>query len=81
MTGQLTVFDIGTEADRRPCRYRFKRYVGQKVRMMFGAYPGIVRVGRIREISDSYYTIVRIGNRDFVGTPYNLSPADEGSME
>lgn len=70
--GQLTIFDIHN--DGKPCRYSFKRYLGQKVRMMFGAYPGIVRTGTITEIGP-YYTMVRIGGRVYAGTPYNLSEA------
>lgn len=70
--GQLTIFDIHN--DGKPCRYRFKRYLGQKVKMMFGTYPGTVRTGTITGI-ESYYTMVRIGGRVYVGTPYNLSEA------
>lgn len=73
MEGQLTIFDAFT--DNRPCRYRFKRFIGQKVRMMFGAYPGEIRRGVITEIGP-YYTTVMIGRKEYAATPYNLSEDD-----
>ena len=72
--GQLTIFDI--QNDGKPCRYSFKRYLGQKVRMMFGTYPGAVKVGTITGI-DEYYSTVKIGGREYVGTPYNLSEVED----
>ena len=72
MIGQMSIFD--TIEDGAPCRYRFKRYIGQRVRMMFGAYPGIVREGTVTEIKP-YYTTVRIGGMKYAGTPYNLTEA------
>lgn len=75
--GQLSIFDCIN--DGKPCRYRFKRYIGQKVRIMFGAYPGTVKVGTITGI-DEYYSTVKIGGREFVGTPYNLSEVEDVRM-
>lgn len=70
MKGQMTIFDLID--DGAPCRYRFKRYVGQKVRIMIGAYPGRIYTGTVVRILD-YFTYVRTKNGIMVGTPYNLS--------
>lgn len=77
MEGQLSLFDFFDNVQsqkRRPCDYKFKRYVGQRVNIMIGAYRGqAARNGVIKEIIDSYYTLVSVGNKEFIGTPYNLS--------
>jgi len=74
MKGQLSIFDIIPDGKRRPCDYHFKRYIGQRVRLMFGSYfDHDVREGVIKEIIDHYFTLVRINGRDYIGTPYSLS--------
>lgn len=70
MEGQLTIFDA--YQDDRPCRYRFKRYVGQKVNVMIGPYMDHrIVTGVITEIGP-YYTTVRSGKKEYAATPYNL---------
>lgn len=76
MKGQLTIFDwLGGYDDRRPCRYRFRRYVGQRVRIMIGSYyDNDIRPATVVKVDDPYYTIVGDDNgREYVGTPYSLS--------
>lgn len=74
MNVQLNLF--GNTGD-RPCQYRFERYIGQKVTVMIGAYPGKKLKGRITGI-DAYYTQVRTKEGDMVATPYSLSEQKEG---
>ena len=65
--GQLSIFDIGNEEDNRPCRYRFKRYIGQRVMSLHGP-------ARIEKI-EQYYTEIRLDNgRLLIGTPHDLTP-------
>ena len=76
MNGQLSMFDWHPNEERKPCHYRFKRYVGQEVQMMFGAYKwATFKTGVITYIGP-YYTGVRINGRDYAGTPYNISPVE-----
>ena len=75
MRGQLSIFDCFH--DGAPCRYRFKRYVGQKVRIMIGAYiHATFKVGIIEKI-EPYYTHVRCGHELLVATPTSLSEVNE----
>lgn len=75
MKGQRTVYDDGIENDRRPCRYRFPRYIGQKV-YCYG-FPD--EVFTIIDIPSGYYTIiVSDKGRQFVGTPTTIWPIREG---
>lgn len=66
MKGQLTIFD--TIEDGAPCRYTFKRYIGQRVVLYRGkrAFRGV-----IVEIKD-YYTLIQTSEGLRVGTPYDL---------
>lgn len=69
-TGQFTIFDADIDQDRRPCRYRFRRYIGQKVKTLHG-------VGVITKI-EQYYTTFRLADgRTLCGTPHDLVPVDE----
>ena len=68
MNGQLSIFNIHPEGQKlRPCDYRFQRYIGQMVQLTNG------HSGRITEIFP-YYTHVRCGNQDMVGTPTTMWP-------
>ena len=69
MNGQITIFD--TNEKTRPCDYRFKRYIGQMVRVHGG------KVGRITGI-DKYYTYVKIEpGKTVIGTPHDMIPIEE----
>lgn len=71
---QYSIYDIGIETDRRPCRYDFHRYVGQRVRFFRSG-----ETGTITEIPGVYYTYVRTDRgRDLVGTPTTICPVEEG---
>lgn len=74
MNGQLSIFDIHeSEQKLRPCEYRFKRYLGQMVRIYV---PYEIVTGKIISI-EPYYTIIKDeGGREWVGTPYNTSPLE-----
>lgn len=76
MEGQLSIFDVhNAEQKLRPCEYRFKRFMGQRVRLFVTS--GIV-TGRIIGI-EPYYTIIK-GDKDgieWAGTPTNTSPLEE----
>lgn len=72
---QYSIYDIDIETDRRPCRYRFHRYIGQRVRFRDG------EIGTITEIPGIYYTyIIDRRGRELVGTPTTISPVDEDEM-
>jgi hypothetical protein len=69
---QLTIFDADIETDRRPCRYKFHRYVGQKVST---TRHGICT---IRKINDSYYTYLETKDGELImGTPYDMAEITE----
>ena len=75
MNEQLTLFDIGIETDNRPCRYKFHRYIGQKVRHK---RHGICMISNI---DHPYYTELHTekGRHIVMGTPCDISPVeDEG---
>lgn len=59
MIGQLSIFDLGES--RRPCDYRFQRYIGQEVEDRHGRHI-------IAEIQP-YYTIY---TDRMVGTPHDM---------
>ena len=69
---QFSVFDIDVETDKRPCRYSFHRYLGQKVNTKKHGICTIIG------IDGSYYTDIRSekGER-LVGTPYDIWPVEE----
>lgn len=77
MNGQLTMFDYHQDKEQlKPCEYKFKRYIGQKVELFF--YPDKVLRGTIREI-EQYYTIIQAEDgEEYVGTPTSVSPIIEG---
>lgn len=69
--GQMSLFDIDIEQDRRPCRYKFHRYIGQRVNSLHGP-------ATITKIDHTYYTEIRTDDgRDLVGTPHDLSPRED----
>lgn len=79
--GQLTIFD--TYTDNKPCRYKFKRYIGQKVRVMIGPWRDQnFKTGTITKI-EPYYTRVRCGRKEYSATPYSLTEVkdDKGNDE
>ena len=66
---QLTIFDIGIEEDHRPCRYNFKRYIGQKV------YTRNHGVCTITGMTNHYYTDIKSAKGQLlVGTPTTIYP-------
>ena len=75
MLRQFSIYDDGIETDRRPCRYRFHRYIGQKV--YHAKNPD--DVCEIIEIESSYYTLIRSKKKGqiFIGTPTTIYPADK----
>lgn len=74
MDGQLSIFDVhDSEQKLKPCEYRFKRYMGQRVRL--SVTSGII-TGKIIGI-EPYYTIIRGDDGiEWVGTPTNTSPLE-----
>ena len=74
MIKQYTIYDMNIETDRRPCRYKFHRYIGQKVRTRFG-------ICTITNINGPYYTDMKDEKgRLLVGTPHDISPVEEDSI-
>lgn len=72
MNGQYSIFDIQPKK-RRPCDYKFKRYIGQKV--VLYATSGIYN-GTVKTIK-TYYTIINVHGDEMVGTPSTMAPADK----
>ena len=72
MEGQLSLFDMDNGDDKKPCEYKFKRYIGQKVKNHNGKFT-------IKEI-EGYYTIMTKDDekmkREWIGTPHDLAPVD-----
>lgn len=74
MDGQLSIFDIRDEAVKlSPSAYRFRRYIGQKVR--FGSHVGDNQEHTVTSI-ERYYTILDDGR--WVGTPTTIYPVEKG---
>lgn len=74
MDGQLSIFDIRDEAEKpSPSAYRFRRYIGQKVR--FGTHVGDNQEHTVTSI-EKYYTILDDGR--WVGTPTTIYPVEKG---
>jgi len=73
---QYTIYDEGIEEDRRPCRYRFHRYIGQKVKHIRDTED----ICEIVEIHSSYYTTIRSEKEKglLIGTPTTIYPVKEG---
>ena len=72
---QYTIYDMDIETDRRPCRYRFHRYIGQKVHTNRHGICTIVG------ISGAYHTDIRDEKGQLlVGTPYDLWPVEEDEI-
>ena len=69
MDGQYTVWDIVGE--KKPCDYRFQRYIGQKVKFWRN---GIV--GTVAGI-EPYYTKVRTRYGILAGTPTTICPVED----
>ena len=73
MEGQLSLFDMDTKAEKRPCDYRFKRYIGQEVLFWLTGDKGkIIRI-------EPYYTIVDPGTGEglLAGTPTTICPVNK----
>ena len=68
MNGQYSLFDYQSQKH-RPCDYRFKRYIGQKVHIRD-------YIGEITEIESYYTTIYVEGHGEFVGTPTTMYPVE-----
>ena len=70
MYGQLTVWDILSD-EKKPCDYRFQRYIGQKVRFwrddIVGTITGI----------EPYYTQVKTKYGILAGTPTTIAPMED----
>ena len=78
---QLTLFDIdpgfGDGTGGRPCDYRFKRSIGQKVRIMIGPFADQnFKTGVITKIEPYFTKVLTAGGREYAGTPYSLSPVE-----
>lgn len=71
--GQLSIFDLVKEV--KPCVYRFKRYIGQRVEFW---REGIV--GTITEI-EPYYTTVATDYGEYIGTPTTICPVDDPGQQ
>ena len=68
MKGQYSIFDLNKSEKQKPCEYRFKRYIGQKVLFwLIGEVDTITKI-------EPYYTITAKG---LVGTPTTICPAQE----
>lgn len=78
MEGQYIIFDYthDDETSCRPCDYRFRRYIGQRVRLIGVACGDDVK-GKVHIIGP-YYTIVKTdGGFLMCGTPYNTAPENK----
>lgn len=78
--GQMTIFDMVPRKERRPCDYRFKRYIGQRVRFYRwpGEWSGVYRITAIFP----YYTYVKNWKgEELVGTPTTIGPVDKSEYE
>ena len=72
MIKQYSIYDMDIETDRRPCRYRFHRYIGQRVNTDRHG------VCTITEIPGVYYTYIRSEKgEELVGTPTTIWPEEE----
>lgn len=75
MDGQLSIFDIRDKANPSPSAYRFRRYIGQKVK--FNPYcGGADSKEHIVTGIEKYYTILDGGR--WVGTPTTIYPVEKG---
>ena len=79
MDGQLSIFDIRDEAEKLPpSAYRFRRYIGQKVK--FNPYCGDDdSKEHIVTGIEQYYTILDDGR--WVGTPTTIYPVEKGDYD
>lgn len=74
MDGQLSIFDVRDDDEKSPpSAYRFKRYLGQKVR--FSHHCGDNQEHTVTGI-ERYYTI--LDNGRWVGTPTTIYPVEKG---
>lgn len=76
MKGQLSIFDVDTKEKKQwgpASYYRFKRYIGQRVKFWRDG-----ETGTITEI-EPYYTIIKPDNPGgaMVGTPTTICPVNE----
>ena len=74
--GQISMFDFLQPEKRRPCDYRFRRYIGQRVGLR--AKEGVFRITAIFQ----YYThVVDDHGKTWIGTPYDIWPVNEEEKE
>lgn len=71
--GQYSIFDV--VKDTRPCAYRFKRYIGQKV-----AFWYLNITGTVIEI-EPYYTIIATDQGTMAGTPTTICPVKDPGQQ
>lgn len=73
MIGQYSIWDYQSKK-KRPCDYRFERYIGQKVWLSITSGKF---VGEIVEI-EAYYTIVKVKGHYslYAGTPTTIYPIE-----
>ena len=79
MLRQFTIYDDGIETDKRPCRYRFYRYIGQEV--YHTNDPNDICV--VEEIESPYYTRIRSKGKGvlLIGTPTTIYPIDKSEQK
>ena len=78
--GQLSIFDIwNPQQRRRPCDYRFKRYLGQKVHISISEGDFIGEVIKI----EPYYTEIKVKGYPHIlcGTPTTIWPVNKDEWE
>lgn len=69
MNGQFSIFDLDDK--KRPCDYRFQRYIGQRVELLHGIKGAIINIQR-------YYTeVLGDDGRLYAGTPSTCCPEEE----
>lgn len=73
--GQLSIFDINDGT--RPCEYRFKRYIGQRVIMTIGGGYTARKVRGVITAIGPYYTYVRTPVGELCATPSSIIPEEE----
>lgn len=76
MIGQLSIYDHPEDDNLRPCDYRFRRSIGQRV-ILGTKWDKEQRRGVIVDI-DRYYTTVKGDDgKLYAGTPTNTRPEKE----
>lgn len=83
LEGQLTIFDIrGTHDFRRPCDYRFQRYIGQRVKFTGKYVRSRGRIGKVVRIEPYYTELVMEDNHEtLIGTPHDLDEVRDEQID